>query len=405
MAPDTYHFLVVDDDPVFRTVAEYVITSLGPHRVSSAGDGMAGLELLQASTHLVDVIILDLNMPRLDGLAFIRAAVEFGFTGQIVISSGESPAVRAAAERIGTMLGARIAGMFAKPITTQAVGGLLEALKAAQADVLDRPAHPAGDRKLTTLPHYQPQYNIDNGALEGFEALARATDAAGGVFGADIALGDMNNHARLVELTLAIHHQVLRDIAAWRAQGFGCHVSINLDAAMLEDSGFVAHLVDLTRGAGIAPSSLAYEMTERRMPEDLSRVIENTARLRMAGFGVALDDFGTGAANFDILKSCPFSEVKIDRSIIGACLADAQTREFIDFTVGMAREYGLRLIAEGTETFAEVDYVRRAGISVVQGYYFDKALPFRKASDRLREGFSPLIKTALSSPATFAANG
>ena len=128
MAPDTFHFLVVDDDPVFRTVAEYVITSLGQHRVSTAGDGMAGLEALKSSMQQVDIIILDLNMPRLDGLAFIRAAVEFGFKGQIVISSGEEHAVRSAAERIATMLGARIAGMFSKPITTQAVGALLETL-------------------------------------------------------------------------------------------------------------------------------------------------------------------------------------------------------------------------------------------------------------------------------------
>jgi CheY-like chemotaxis protein len=83
-----YNFLLVDDDPLFLAVAESVLQSLGQNVAATASDGDDGIAALDQAAPPIDVIILDLNMPRLDGLAFMRAAALSGFRGQIIISSG-----------------------------------------------------------------------------------------------------------------------------------------------------------------------------------------------------------------------------------------------------------------------------------------------------------------------------
>lgn len=391
LEPGSLNFLLVDDDPVFLTVAEYVIESLGRHNVTAAEDGQAGIDVLRESVSRFDVIILDLNMPRMDGIAFIRAAAELGFNGQIIISSGEIAAIREAAARIGAMLGVHVAGVLAKPIRTEALAELLTTIEQGKERQPGAELLSPGGSGLALVPFYQPQYHVETGALAGLEVLARAFDATGKIYGAAVALGDAEDAAEVREKALAIHRTVLEHMRNWEDEGLHCKVSINLEPTLLGDSGFCSKLADLCKSGGIAPSSLVYEMTERQMPEDLSLIIENVARLRMAEFGVALDDFGTGAANFDVLRACPFSEIKLDRTIVASALSDVQAKQFLDFTIKAADNKGLRLVAEGVETTEELEFVRRAGIKIVQGYLFDKPLPPETALLRVRAGRVDLL--------------
>ena len=155
MNAGTLNFLLVDDDPIFLAVAEQVIGSLGKHAVSSANDGLAGLEVLKSADHPVDIIILDLNMPRMDGIAFIRAASELGFAGQIIISSGEVEAVRKAAAKIAAMLGVTIAGVLPKPIQIEALATILEQLNTPGSAVAGEEAPRPGHSNLDIVPFYQ----------------------------------------------------------------------------------------------------------------------------------------------------------------------------------------------------------------------------------------------------------
>ena len=178
---------------------------------------------------------------------------------------------------------------------------------------------------------------------------------------------------------------------AWRASGLECKVSVNLDASLVEDTDFCMRLPRLCQEAGIAASWLVYEMTEQRLPNDLSRIIENIARLRMAGFGMALDDFGTGAANFDILRACPFSELKIDRSVVAGAGREPRNREFVEFAVRAAHSEELTVVAEGVETLDEFEFIKLAGADTVQGYYFDRPLSKDQAIERIRRNQEQLI--------------
>ncbi|MEF2552635.1 EAL domain-containing response regulator [Aurantimonas sp. A2-1-M11] len=374
-----HHILVVDDDPIFLAVIESVVLSLDNHAVSTACNGVEGLRILQAATQPVDVIILDLNMPKMDGLAYLRSLGQLGYAGGVVLSSGESEAILDAARRMGEMLGVRICGSLKKPIRT---ADLVSMLEACEARVSQRPpsldpngAQASGGPLGTLLPYYQPQVDIRSLAVVGLEALIRLKTDDGTILGPPAVFHPGITDADLPALTIAIATRVMDGIAAWRARGIFHRVSINLDARVIEVPNVMPHLFELAAERGIDPAAIVFELTEKALPHSMTDMIEILTRTRMAGYGVSIDDYGTGSANFALLRLCPFSELKIDRSIVQVCTKDRISRRFLETAATTADDLGMSVVAEGVETAEELQIVRESGIHIVQGYFYSRPLP------------------------------
>ena len=161
----THHFLIVDDDPIFAAVAESVIRSVGAHQTSVASDGLEALRLLSIATPAVDVILLDLNMPRLDGLAYLRKLGELGYRGAVILSSGESLAIIDAARQLGRMLGVNILGALKKPLRRE---DFLAELATCDAALSQTAGLMSGLPRRETVPgelvpYFQPQIALANG--------------------------------------------------------------------------------------------------------------------------------------------------------------------------------------------------------------------------------------------------
>ncbi len=374
-----HHILVVDDDPIFLAVAESVVLSLGDHTVTTACDGVEGLAALRAARHPIDVIVLDLNMPKMDGLAYLRSLGEQGYGGAVLLSSGESEAILDAARRMGEMLGVRICGSMKKPIRTADFVALLEACEACpqQQRSTRRPASAAASTTArgTLLPYYQPQVDLVSLEVTGLEALIRLDTVGGEILGPQAVFHPGLSEADLPPLTIEIATRVMDDIAAWRAKGFTRRVSINLDARIIEVPHVMPALFGLAAERDLDPSGITFELTETALPSSMTDMIEILTRARMAGFGVSIDDYGTGSANFALLRLCPFSELKVDRSIVQACVHDRISRRFLENTATTAKDLGMAVVAEGVETTEELAIVREAGIRIVQGYLYSKPLP------------------------------
>lgn len=120
------------------------------------------------------------------------------------------------------------------------------------------------------------------------------------------------------------------------------------------------------------------------MPKEPSRLVEALTRLRMTGFRLSLDDYGIGASSFELLRLCPFSEIKVDRTIIEACTTDHVTRKFLNAVTGLARDLELTSVAEGVENERELAEVRAAGVNRVQGYLFSRPLPLTAINELLK---------------------
>ena len=377
------HFLVIDDDPIFLAVAASVLESLGNCHVSLASDGEDGLDRLRSADRVVDAIILDLNMPRLDGLAFLRAIAEAGFAGDIIISSGEAASIINAARHLAAQLGVRIAGSLTKPITPQALEQVLANLRPKGDGAATAPAVDSGGADAGRLvAFYQPQFDLRSGEIVGLEALARIVTADGRTFGPDRIFGPKRHRQQVIDATFAIIGQAFHDLRQWQDRGLSVRVSINMDADVLDETTTLPRILSMQEESGVDARLITFEMTETALPHDLSRLIEILTRLRMKGFGVSIDDFGTGAANFELLRMCPFSELKIDQTIVQSAAKEAASHRFMEFCVATASELGIDIVAEGVETSEQRDLCLSLGVRLGQGFLFGRPAP-RAEIDRI----------------------
>jgi EAL domain-containing protein (putative c-di-GMP-specific phosphodiesterase class I) len=385
--------LVVDDDPMFNLVAEGVLKSLTHGPVVTTSNAKDGLRELNGSAPF-DFVFLDLNMPDLDGLAFLRAASEAGFRGRVVISSGEDRAILQSAQTMGRMLGVSIAGALRKPLQISEVKAMLEFGRRLPLRVCSQSTEiTLQDDQYDLTPYYQAQFELSSGDIMGVEALIRLCTTDGQIHGPSKLFDSLRDGHHLTEVSLRICSRVLQDAKTWRENGIVHTVSINFDASVLEQPQSVAEIVQSVREAGIDPKSICLEVTEKSLPKDTSRIIEALARLRMNGFNLALDDYGTGASNFELLRQCPFSELKFDRSIIADAVRDPITRRFVNSSAELARDLELVTVAEGVENHAELGVAVEAEIDRVQGFLFARPEPETAVRHLLHDHRSSGIRT------------
>ena len=169
---------------------------------------------------------------------------------------------------------------------------------------------------------------------------------------------------------------VLDDVARWSKIGLPPRVAINFDAHVIEAPGVVHTLMEELQRRAIPSSAICVELTETTLPRNMAGLIEALTRLRMAGFHLSIDDYGTGGANFEILRLCPFSELKMDRSIVQAAVTEELAKGFLNTAVRLARNLDLTVVAEGVETDEELELVKAAGVDSVQGFLFSHPYPF-----------------------------
>lgn len=366
--------LIVDDDPMYVMVADSILSSLTTGSVAKASNGSAGLEALRACGSKLDVVLLDLNMPDIDGLGFMRAASEAGFDGNILISSGETPAVLRSAEAMGKMLGISVLGALPKPLKIDAVNAARRSLRRGRRLPVGLNGHVLND-DLELTPYYQAQYDLRSGRIAGLEALMRLTGKDGLVHGPAQLLASLTSLDDLVEISRTMTRAVLSDAKLWQGSAHRPSVSINLDACALERPETVEAVQSAVLDQGIDPGMICLEVTEKSLPKEPSRLVEALIRLRMVGFRLSLDDYGMGASSFELLRLCPFSEIKVDRSIVQGCTGDPITRKFLHSFAHLARDLDLTSVAEGVETEEELAEVKSAGVDLVQGFLFSRPLP------------------------------
>ena len=152
-------------------------------------------------------------------------------------------------------------------------------------------------------------------------------------------------------------------------------VSVNISAHQLRQPDFVEQVDALIRRAGIAPSGLKLELTESAVLADVDTAVESLRRLRQLGVSFSLDDFGTGYSSLSYLKRLPFDQIKIDQSFVRDVVGDANDAAIVRTIIAMSHSLGIEVIAEGVETDAQLEFLRRYGCSRFQGYLFGRPQP------------------------------
>ena len=151
------------------------------------------------------------------------------------------------------------------------------------------------------------------------------------------------------------------------------------------NEGFSDLLHAIAKSAGLPPERWVLELTETSAASDSVQLAENLARLTMQGFRFSIDDFGTGFSSLQRLLKLPFSELKLDRSFIQDIDGDRTTRIVIESVIQLSLRLGLHTVAEGIETAAQLETLRKLGCEVAQGYFFARAMPGDRFLQWLRE--------------------
>ena len=224
--------------------------------------------------------------------------------------------------------------------------------------------------------HYQPVIDLSAGSVCGAEALIRWRHPERGLVPPGTFIGVAEQSGLIDSIGLWVLRQACRQIKAWDADGLGqLKVAINLSARQFLDPTLVLQVREALRDTGIAAERLEIELTETAIMADADYTRAVFSKLRDLGVSIAIDDFGTGYASLSMLRKLPFDKLKIDREFVSEVHATRDSQAICGALVALARGLGLAVLAEGTETAAEVAYLRDRGCSLYQGYYFSKPLP------------------------------
>ncbi|MEO6102085.1 MAG: EAL domain-containing response regulator [Pseudoxanthomonas sp.] len=379
--------MVLDDDPVMLRILPIQLRNCGLRAkgftdIVTFEDGANALQLLRSEPESIGLIFCDLQMPQMDGVEFVRHLVEMGYSGYLVLLTGEDEQILSAVHDLAAGQGLAVVGALRKPVYPDSLQAVLGAI-----DDVDRAPRTAPgkqtlhDALLDRLPSvgveawYQPLISLHSGAILGFEALARWQDPEFGLVSPGNLPAELMSSTEVERFTNAVLKQALLQLAAWSAKGRGWSVSVNIDATMLADVTLPDRIRDLAHGLAAPLDRLTLEVTEKEVLTQSGIQLETASRLRLKKVGLSVDDFGTGHSSLATLRDFPFSELKIDRSFVTGAATNPRLRTIMEASLKMASELRVRTVAEGIETVDELLLARGYGCDVGQGFLFSQALP------------------------------
>jgi len=238
-----------------------------------------------------------------------------------------------------------------------------------------RDALHAGDLAL----HYQPIVATHSGEIRGFEALMRWEHPTRGFISPALFIPLAESSGLIIEASLWVLGEAcaaLRRIEEATGRK-GLFMSVNLSSADFGSPRIVGQVREILERTGIAPGQLHLEITERLLMDQPERARGILEEFHELGVPIAIDDFGTGYSSLSYLHSFPIDVLKIDRSFVSAMGKDARSRELIRSIIGLGRNLGIKVIAEGVEEREEAAALADLGCEEAQGYYFARPQPER----------------------------
>ena len=229
------------------------------------------------------------------------------------------------------------------------------------------------DRQLFLV--YQPKLDLQTGLFTGVEALIRWQHPKKGLVSPDqfIPMAEENGLMQsITEWVLTEGAGFAKKLCARRPE---MCVALNIAAQDIERTGFAAFANQVIRDQGILPGQLCLEVTESGLFEDTDNVIATLSELANAGIKLSIDDFGTGYSTLKQLRHLPVSEMKIDRSFIGGLATNNKNQAILRSMIDMGARMGMRVVAEGVESFREMQALQKLGCHEVQGFFISRPLP------------------------------
>ena len=335
------------------------------------------LQLLDEGIEL-DLIFLDLNMPGVDGIEFLRLLKERSQQASIILISGTSPKVIKTVESLVKLHKLQFVGSIPKPITVTAVVEVMQRYQELQQRDSKARAFLNKVKVYELLRaieqqqfqvYFQPIIDVQTRKLYSAEALLRLHHPTRGVIYPGQFIEELENTDLIRPVTLYVIDETLKQWRQWHEKGLHTHVSFNISAGMLGTLEIPEYLLGKLEEFQVPASKVILEVTETGLAEDFTAVLEVLSRLSINGLKLSIDDFGAGFSTIERLQHLPFNSVKIDKQFMLELHHDESKRAAMESSISMARRLGMQVVVEGVESLAMWEVACHIGVDFMQGFF------------------------------------
>lgn len=375
--------LVLEDEPFQRLVTVTALEKIQPGLILQAADGHEAITLLSLCD-TVDIVLCDLKMAGMDGLAFLRHASSNGKVRAVVLCSELDPVLRQATVAMIHCLGLIFLGDLGKPFKLEDFSQLVKRYQEFRNAVPQR----LSPSELPSLgevqqgldngefeAYYQPKVTLQEQVMVGAEVLARWKHPQWGVLTPAHFLPVMEEHNLIGRLFWQLFEQGLALQQRLKLEDRWINLAFNLHPTQLTCTALTERIPVMLKRAQVPATRVIFEITESSLISAPASSLENLVRLRMLGCGLAMDDFGAGYSSLDRLSELPFNQVKLDRSFVRKMQSQPKSAAIISCAVALARALDISLVIEGVETAEQQARLIELGGTIAQGFLFARPMP------------------------------
>ncbi len=218
---------------------------------------------------------------------------------------------------------------------------------------------------------YQPKISLENNNLDAVEALIRWHHPTRGLVRPDLFIGLAEQVGVIDDIGCWVLKTASKQLQSWKSQGIKLCMAVNISSGHFESAGFVNVVKENIAEFGLEANELEIEITES-MTRNHKRHVRICHQLRKEGIRIAIDDFGTGYSSLSVLTQLEVDTLKIDRSFIMGLPQDKASALMVRTIIDLSKGLGFDIVAEGVESFEQLQLVKSMGCHYVQGYYFSK---------------------------------
>lgn len=265
------------------------------------------------------------------------------------------------------------------------------AMNVRAAERLTLTAHLRGalEREEFVL-HYHPLVDVSRGEVAGVEALLRWRNPRQGLLGPDRFISILEETGLILPVGEWALNQAVRQVRALAGGGAAMRLCVNLSTRQFQRRDLVDSVAATLRDTGMAPGQLELEITESLLMQDMEAAIEKLQALRDLGVQLSIDDFGTGFSSLSYLSRFPLTTLKIDKSFIHHIVDRPNDQAIAKSIIALARSLKLRVVVEGVEEPAQLEFFRAFGCDEVQGFLFAQPMDVEELALWLKKPPLPL---------------
>ena len=229
--------------------------------------------------------------------------------------------------------------------------------------------------------HYQAKTCLRSKEIVGAEGLMRWHEPEIGPISPEVFVDLAEATGQIFDLTQFAIHTVCRQLSEWAELLPKLRVAVNITPSLINNTDIIAVLESATKIWNVGSDRLTLEVTENALMADRDASHGVLTQIRDFGCHVSIDDFGTGYSSLAYLKDIPADELKIDRTFVMGMLKDDGDYKIVEHAIGIAKSFGMSVVAEGIESEAMLSELQKLGCDYAQGYYISKPLPTEEFVD------------------------